>query len=53
MKGIMKGVGIGMAVGGAAAYFKGMMAGESFKKMARKKTKAISKAIGDMGYMFK
>ena len=53
MKSIMKGIGIGMAVGGATAYFRGMMAGNSLKRMARKKTKAISKAIGDMGYMFK
>lgn len=57
MKSVMKGIGIGMAVGGTAAYLKGMMAGSGMKKMARKKSKAIMKAIddiaGDMKYMFK
>ena len=57
MKSVMKGIGIGMAVGGTAAYLKGMMAGSGMKKMARKKSKAIIKAIddiaGDMKYMFK
>ena len=57
MKSVMKGIGIGMAVGGTAAYLKGMMAGSGMKKMARKRSKAIIKAIdgiaGDMKYMFK
>lgn len=57
MKSIAKGIGIGMAIGGATAYFKGMMNGSGMKKMARKKSKAIMKAadglLGDMKYMFK
>lgn len=57
MKSIIKGIGIGMAVGGGAAYLKGMMAGSGMKKMARKKRKLMMKAagdiIGDMKYMFK
>lgn len=57
MKSIIKGIGIGMAVGGTAAYFKGMMTGCGMKKMARKKSKAIMKTIdglaGDMKYMFR
>ena len=57
MKSIMKGVGIGMAVGGTTAYIKGMAAGSGMKRMARKKTKAMVKTIGDiagdMKYMFK
>ena len=46
-----------MAVGGTTAFLKGVMAGSSVKRMARKKTKAISKVIdgitGDMKYMFR
>ena len=57
MKSIAKGIGIGMAIGGTTAYLKGMMTGSGMKKMARKKSKAIMKAIddiaGDMKYMFK
>lgn len=57
MKGIMKGIGIGMAVGGTVAYLKGMAAGNGMKRMARKRTKAVMKAIdglaGDMKYMFR
>jgi F0F1-type ATP synthase membrane subunit c/vacuolar-type H+-ATPase subunit K len=57
MKSIAKGVGIGMAVGGATAYFRGMMRGSGMKKMARKKARTIMKAadtlMGDMKYMFK
>lgn len=50
-------VGIGIAVGGASAYLKGMMAGSGMKKAARKKTKAILKnatdLAGDLKYMFR
>lgn len=57
MKGIMKGIGIGMAVGGTVAYLKGMAVGNGMKRMARKRTKAVMKAIdglaGDMKYMFR
>ena len=57
MKSIIKGIGIGMAVGGAAAYLKGMSAGCGMKRMARKRTKAVMKVIdgiaGDMKYMFR
>lgn len=57
MKSMIKGIGIGMAVGGTTAYLKGMMAGSGMKKMARKKTKAIMKTVdaiaGDMKYMFR
>ena len=57
MKSIVKGIGFGMAIGGTAAYLKGVMAGSGMKKMARKKSKAMIKAasdlIGDMKYMFK
>ena len=56
MKEIIKGISIGMAVGGTMAYVKGMMAGSGMKRMARKKTKAMIKAagdiMGDMKYMF-
>lgn len=57
MKSIVKGIGIGMAVGGASAYMRGMMKGSGMKKMARKKASMIMKAadtlMGDMKYMFK
>ncbi len=57
MRGIIKGVGIGMAIGGATAFLKGVAAGNGMKRMARKKTKAIMKTIdgitGDMKYMFR
>ena len=57
MNSIMKGISIGMAVGGTAAYLKGMAAGSGVKKMAKKKRKAMMKVaddiIGDMKYMFK
>ena len=57
MKSIVKGIGFGMAIGGTAAYLKGVMAGSGMKKMARKKSKAMIKAasdlMGDMKYMFK
>lgn len=57
MKGIIKGVGIGMAIGGSTAYIKGMMAGSGMKKMARKKAKTLMKTaeglLGDMKYMIK
>lgn len=46
-----------MAVGGASAYIKGMMAGSGMKKAARKKTKALLKSAnglaGDLKYMFR
>lgn len=57
MKSIVKGVGIGMAVGGAGAYMKGMMAGSGMKRSARKSMnkamKSIEGFVGDMKYMFK
>lgn len=57
MKSIVKGVGIGMAVGGASAYMKGMMKGSGMKRMAKKKmnvaVKAADSLINDMKYMFR
>ncbi len=57
MKSIMKGIGIGMAVGGASAYVKGMMRGSGVKKMAKKKMSVAMKAadglMNDMKYMFR
>ena len=57
MKSIAKGIGIGMAVGGASAYIRGMMTGSGMKKAARKKSRAMMKAagelMGDMKYMFR
>ena len=57
MKSVVKGVGLGMAIGGTTAYLKGVMAGSGARKMARKKTKAMLKAaedfIGDMKFMFR
>ncbi|MBQ8504602.1 MAG: hypothetical protein IJ491_10060 [Clostridia bacterium] len=57
MKSIMRGVGIGMAVGGAGAYLKGAMAGSGMKRSARKKAnkamKSLEGFIGDVRYMFK
>ena len=57
MKGIMKGIGIGMAIGGTTAFLKGVAAGNGMKRMARKKAKFIMKTIdgiaGDMKYIFK
>lgn len=57
MKSVVSGIGIGMAVGGASAYIKGMMTGSGMKKAARKKTKALLKSAsnlaGDLKYMFK
>lgn len=57
MKGIIKGIGIGMAVGGASAYVRGMMRGSGMKKIAKKKINGAMKLadglIGDMKYMFR
>lgn len=57
MKGIMTGVGIGMAVGGASAYLKGAMAGSGMKRKAKKSMnkamKNMEDLIGDVRYMFK
>lgn len=57
MKSIVKGVGIGMAVGGASAYMKGMMKGSGMRRMAKKKMNVAMKAadslINDMKYMFR
>lgn len=57
MKSIMKGVGIGMAVGGMGAYLKGAMAGSGMKRSAKKRAnkamKNLEGFIGDMRYMFK
>ena len=57
MKSIMKGIGIGMAVGGASAYVKGMVRGSGVKKMAKKKMSVAMKAadglMNDMKYMFR
>lgn len=57
MKSIIKGVGIGMAVGGASAYVKGMAKGSGMKRMAKKKVgvaiKAAEDLMQDMKYMFK
>lgn len=56
-KSIAKGIGIGMAVGGASAYLRGMMKGSGMKRMARKKAKTVMKTasdlMGDMKYMFR
>ena len=57
MKGIMKGIGIGMAVGGASAYIRGMMRGSGMRKMTKKKMNSAMKVadglMGDMKYMFR
>lgn len=57
MKSVMKGIGIGMAVGGATAYIKGAMTGSGMKRSAKKKAdrmmKSIEGFIGDARYMFK
>lgn len=57
VKSIASGIGIGMAIGGASAYMKGMMAGSGMKRAARKKTKALMKnascLAGDLKYMFR
>ncbi len=57
MKGIMTGIGIGMAVGGATAFVKGAMTGSSMKKAYKKKAnkaiKAMENMLDDVHYMFK
>lgn len=57
MKSVMKGIGIGMAVGGATAYLKGAMAGSGMKRSAKKRANKMMKNlegfIGDARYMFK
>ncbi len=57
MNGIIKGIGIGMAVGGMTAYVKGAMAGSGMKKMAKKRAKCFAKTangiMSDMKYIFK
>ncbi len=57
MKSIMKGVGIGMAVGGVGAYMKGMAAGSGMKRSAKKNMnkamKNLEGFVGDVRYMFK
>ena len=57
MKSVVKGVGIGMAVGGATAYVRGMIKGSGVKRMAKKRAKTVMKAasdlMGDMKYMFR
>ncbi len=57
MKSIVKGVGIGMAVGGAGAYMSGMMSGSGMRRSAKKNmNKAMKNLEGffsDMRYMFK
>ena len=57
MKSIMKGIGIGMAVGGVSAYMRGMAKGSGMRRMAKKKAgMALKTAEGlmhDMKYMFR
>ncbi len=57
MKSIAKGIGIGMAVGGAGAYMRGMMNGSGMKRSARKSMnkamKNLEGFVSDMRYMFK
>ena len=57
MKSVMTGIGIGMAVGGAAGLVTGAMSNPStmkmYKKKASKALKAIENMFDDMQYMFK
>lgn len=57
IKGIMKGIGIGVAVGGTAAYIKGAMAGAGMKRSAKKRAnrtmKTFENIVGDVRYLFK
>lgn len=57
MKSIMKGIGLGMAVGGASAYVRGMMRGSGVRRMAKKKMNIAMKAadgfMHDMKYLFR
>lgn len=57
MKTMMTGIGVGMAVGGAAAYIKGAMAGSGMKRKAKKTAhkamKNMEELMGDVKYMFK
>ncbi len=54
---VMTGIGIGMAVGGAAAYLKGAVAGSGMKRQMKKNInkamKSVEGIVGDMKYMFK
>lgn len=54
---LIKGIGIGMALGGTAAYLKGAMMGcgmkRSVKKNMNKAYKSIEGIMGDVRYMFK
>ena len=54
---LMTGIGIGMAVGGAAAFVKGAFAGSGMKRSVKKNmNKAMKTAeglISDIGYMFR
>ena len=57
MKSVMTGIGIGMAVGGAAGLVTGAMSNPSAKKMYKKKAtkalKAMENMFDDMQNMFK
>ena len=57
MKSVMTGIGIGMAVGGAAGLVTGAMGNPSTKKMYKKKAakslKVMENMFDDMQYMFK
>ena len=53
-KDIMAGVGIGLAIGGAAALVSGAgMNKRAMKKKANKAMKTVEGIMGDMRYMFK
>ena len=52
-KSIMTGIGIGMAVGGATAYFKGAMMGSGAKRSMKKTMKSVESIVGDIRYLFK
>ena len=57
MKSVMTGIGIGMAVGGAAGLVTSAMGNPSTKKMYKKKAakalKVMENMFDDMQYMFK
>ncbi len=54
---LMTGIGIGMAVGGTAAFIKGAFAGSgmkrSMKKNMKKAMKSFESIASDVGYMFR
>lgn len=54
---LMKGIGIGMALGGVTAYVRGAFAGSGMKRSVKKNMnramKSAESLISDIGYMFR